>query len=66
MLLIPFYGFILLLFLVWEKDSFLNQPWVLWQLVIDRYWFFITDTDYLYVYVPITDIQNRYLFTVIK
>ncbi len=36
------------------------------QLVIDRYWFFITDTDNLYVYVPITDIQNRYLFTVIK
>ncbi len=37
-------------------------------LVIDRYWFFITDTDTdnLYVYVPITDIQNRYLFTVIK
>ncbi len=25
-------------------------------LVIDRYWFFITDTDYLYVYVP----DNRY------
>ncbi len=25
-----------------------------------------SDTDYLYVYVPITDIQNRYLFTVIK
>ncbi len=31
-------------------------------VVIDRYWFFITDTDYLYVYVP----DNRYLFTVIK
>ncbi len=28
---------------------------VLW-LVIDRYLFFITDTDYLYVYVP----DNRY------
>ncbi len=26
--------------------------------------FFYTDTDYLYVYVP--DMQNRYLFTVIK
>ncbi len=25
-------------------------------LVIDRYWFFINDTDYLYVYVP----DNRY------
>ncbi len=38
------------------------------KLVIDRYWFLITDTDTdnLYVYVPITDIQNRYLFTVIK
>ncbi len=35
-----------------------------WELMIDRYWFFITDTDYLYVYVP--DMQNRYLFTVIK
>ncbi len=28
------------------------------RLVIVRYWFFITDTDYLYVYVP--DMQNRY------
>ncbi len=28
------------------------------------FYFFITDTDYLYVYV--TDMQNRYLFTVIK
>ncbi len=27
---------------------------------------FYNDTDYLYVYVPITNIQNRYLFTVIK
>ncbi len=35
-------------------------------ILVDRYWFFITDTDYLYVYVPITDIQNQYLFTVIK
>ncbi len=26
------------------------------KLVIDRYWFFISDTDYLYVYVP----DNRY------
>ncbi len=26
------------------------------KVVIDRYWFFITDTDYLYVYVP----DNRY------
>ncbi len=26
----------------------------------------ITDTDYLYVYVPITDMENRYLLTVIK
>ncbi len=26
------------------------------KLVIDRYWFFITDTDYLYIYVP----DNRY------
>ncbi len=26
------------------------------KLVIDRYWFFITDTDYFYVYVP----DNRY------
>ncbi len=25
-------------------------------VVIDRYWFFITDTDYLHVYVP----DNRY------
>ncbi len=25
-------------------------------LVIDRYWFFITDTDYLHVYVP----DNQY------
>ncbi len=29
---------------------------LLFKLVIDRYWFFITDTDYLYVYVP----DNRY------
>ncbi len=29
---------------------------VVWILVIDRYWFIITDTDYLYVYVP----DNRY------
>ncbi len=29
------------------------------RLVIDRYWFFRTDTDYLYVYV--TDMQNRYM-----
>ncbi len=28
------------------------------------FFFFITDSDYLYVYVP--DMQNRYLFTVIK
>ncbi len=30
----------------------------LYKVVIDRYWFFITDTDtdYLYVYVP----DNRY------
>ncbi len=34
------------------------------KVVIDRYWFFITDTDYMYVYV--TDMQNQYLFTVIK
>ncbi len=27
-----------------------------YRIVIDRYWFFITDTDYLYVYVP----DNRY------
>ncbi len=33
-------------------------------LVIDQYLIFITDTNYLYVYV--TDMQNRYLFTVIK
>ncbi len=26
------------------------------KVVIDRYWFFITDTDYLYVSVP----DNRY------
>ncbi len=26
-------------------------------VVINRYWFFITDTDYLYVYVP----GNRYV-----
>ncbi len=35
------------------------------KLVIDRYLFFITDTNYLHVYVP----YNRYaeyLFTVIK
>ncbi len=24
--------------------------------MIDQYWFFITDTDYLYIYVP----DNRY------
>ncbi len=24
--------------------------------ISDRYWFFITDTDYLYIYVP----DNRY------
>ncbi len=35
----------------------------MWR-VIDWYRFFRTDTDYLYVYVP--DMQNRYLFTVIK
>ncbi len=27
-----------------------------YYVVIDRYWFFITDTNYLYVYVP----DNRY------
>ncbi len=31
-------------------------PKVQSKLVIDRYWFFITDNDYLYVYVP----DNRY------
>ncbi len=31
-------------------------PIMHWDVVIDRYWFFITDTDYLYVYVP----DNRY------
>ncbi len=31
------------------------------KLVIDRYWYFITDTDYLYVYVPDNDMQNRNL-----
>ncbi len=30
--------------------------YILFLVVIDRYWFFITDTDYLYVYVP----DNRY------
>ncbi len=38
------------------------------RIVIDRYRFFITDTDtdiYTFMY-PITDIQNRCLFTVIK
>ncbi len=30
--------------------------YTLFLVVIDRYWFFITDTDYLYVYVP----DNRY------
>ncbi len=29
---------------------------ILYILVIDRYRFFITDTDYLYIYVP----DNRY------
>ncbi len=29
---------------------------IVFKLVIDRYWYFITDTDYLYVYVP----DNRY------
>ncbi len=31
-------------------------PIMHWDVVIDRYRFFITDTDYLYVYVP----DNRY------
>ncbi len=36
------------------KDSFppLFSEFNVLSLVIDRYWFFITDTDYLYVYVP--------------
>ncbi len=36
----------------WEEIGDVN----LFILVIDRYWFFITDTDYLHVYVP----DNRY------
>ncbi len=40
--------------LMWV-DLNLNH-FVYWWLVINRYWFFRTDTDYLYVYVP----DNRY------
>ncbi len=41
-----------------SSTSTLNPEAVLQKPVIDRYWFFITDTDtyYLYVYVP----DNRY------
>ncbi len=44
--------------LVWITCGWLWCFYQLFGLVIDRYWFFITDTDtdYLYVYVP----DNRY------
>ncbi len=55
-------------FIRWGPNTFANivYVWIGLIVVIDRYWVFITDTDYLHVYVPITDIQNRYLFTVLK
>ncbi len=44
-------------------DKTLIHRLVSFIVVIDRYrFFFRTDTDYLYVYVP----DNRYLFTVIE
>ncbi len=51
--------------ILWEaiKGPLEKEPVQIYpKVVIDRYWFFRTDTDYLYVYVP----DNRYLFTVIK
>ncbi len=38
-----------------RKPACAADRFVFW-VVIDRYWVFITDTDYLHVYVP----DNRY------
>ncbi len=58
-----FYAYICMLKVARNKPGHSPGTSVLWSLVvIDRYLFFITDTDYLYVYVP----DNRYVFTVIK
>ncbi len=44
-----------------EREDKCSEEYLFWEyfllaLVIDWFWVFITDTDYLYVYV--TDIQN--------
>ncbi len=47
-----------------RADAYAERRKQKFRLVIDRYLFFIT--DYCTFMYPITDMQNRYLFTVIK